>query len=476
MIKIYKRNDLHGQIVATIPLDDKGLDDKLSFSTGKFWWRSPRAKMGLWDGKIHLYNRKSRLFPLGLIKEVKKWCENEELEYEVIDQRTSELIPYDENVTLEGITLREDQKIAINKALKRGRGIMHCAVASGKTEMAAAIIKSFNFPVTLFLVGRKKLARQARERFSLRWGCPLEDIGIIDGGKWENGRLPIYVAGIQTLISSKFDKMRKVLLENVKVLFIDEAHKASAKTFYKVIMSCKARYRYGLTGTPTGRSDGADLKLRACTGPVIAKITSKELTDKGLVAKPTIIFTRIDRPKIYLPGNEWGKIYTQGIINHPLRNKVLLNYVNELQSKDKKILVLIKEIIHGRWLEEQIPDSKFLHGSLDKEIIDDSIREFENDEIKTLIATSIFDEGCDVPCIQVVINAAGGKSPITILQRIGRGMRKKEDNRLFVFDFFDDTNSYLKLHSETRLKICKKEQFEVIELKEATKIEKFLKL
>ena len=79
------------------------------------------------------------------------------------------------------------------------------------------------------------------------------------------------------------------------------------------------------------------------------------------------------------------------------------------------------------------------------------------------------DEGVDIVSINALIMAAGGKSQITTLQRIGRGLRhKKGENTLLVLDFLDKTNSYLEYHSKRRMKICKDEGFKIILLKEAS--------
>ena len=71
-----------------------------------------------------------------------------------------------------------------------------------------------------------------------------------------------------------------------------------------------------------------------------------------------------------------------------------------------------------------------------------------------MILTNIFDEGVDTPEVDALIMAAGGKSSIETLQRLGRGMRAKEDNRVFVFDFYDTTHIYLNRHAEARRKTC----------------------
>jgi superfamily II DNA or RNA helicase len=79
------------------------------------------------------------------------------------------------------------------------------------------------------------------------------------------------------------------------------------------------------------------------------------------------------------------------------------------------------------------------------------------------IATPIFDEGVDVPGIDVLILAGGGKSNIKLLQRLGRGMRTDPDKvQLLVLDFIDDTNRYLFKHSEERLNVYEREDFQIL--------------
>jgi superfamily II DNA or RNA helicase len=56
----------------------------------------------------------------------------------------------------------------------------------------------------------------------------------------------------------------------------------------------------------------------------------------------------------------------------------------------------------------------------------------------------------------------GKKSKRQLLQRIGRGLRKKEtDNRIDILDFFDYDGKYLERHSTIRRKIYKKEKFDI---------------
>ena len=107
----------------------------------------------------------------------------------------------------------------------------------------------------------------------------------------------------------------------------------------------------------------------------------------------------------------------------------------------------------------QNPYNRFPDG---RPIVPDEILERMKSEPGVYIATPIFDEGIDVPAIDVVVLAGAGKSHIKLLQRIGRGLRKKEgeDNTLVIHDFIDDTNKYLFKHSKARVAVYKDEKFD----------------
>ncbi len=89
---------------------------------------------------------------------------------------------------------------------------------------------------------------------------------------------------------------------------------------------------------------------------------------------------------------------------------------------------------------------------------------FRTGQLPCIISTNILDEGVDVPKINVLILASGGKSAIRVLQRVGRALRKKvqgELNIASIIDFNHLGNKHLEEHSKERLKIYRKEKFEI---------------
>lgn len=90
------------------------------------------------------------------------------------------------------------------------------------------------------------------------------------------------------------------------------------------------------------------------------------------------------------------------------------------------------------------------------------LEDMKTGKLKVIIATSILDEGVDISGIDVLIHVAGGKSLRQVLQRVGRSLRKKEeDNSTIIFDFLDNTNVFLQRHGEERQEIYEKEQFDI---------------
>jgi len=140
-------------------------------------------------------------------------------------------------------------------------------------------------------------------------------------------------------------------------------------------------------------------------------------------------------------------------------------------QQDKMTLILVRQINHGKILEELIPGSCFISGTSSKKKRKDHIQAMKNHEAPVTISTSIFDQGVDVKPLQVLIQAGSGKSPTRALQRIGRIIRPYEypdgtkKTEAIAIDFMDHCR-YMLGHSKKRLKIYQTEpEFNIETLK-----------
>ena len=395
-----------------------------------------RYRQGQWDGYVSLMN--SFKFPTGLLTPVIIALEKAGYHINVVKKPfpiiPSPVVPD----MLSGLTLRDYQIEAINTLIAHGRGIAKMATNSGKTEVMAGVIKSLGFPKTLVLLHRKELLHQTIRRFYKRLGIQCGGIG---DGLYRPGH--ITVAMIQTLSSHGLADFQ----DNV-LLMIDECHHASGNQMLDVLNRVPGPFRFGFSGTPLKMDVLADMKLIGATGDVIYEVTNSQLIDKGFSATPLVNLIVIESDDGDVWDMRYQDAYSSQIIENKTRNKKIIDIA---RSCTGSMLILVSQIRHGIELRESIPGSVFVNGSDDTKfrgvVLDDM-----KDKSGIYIASPIFDEGIDVPGVDTVIIACGGKSRVKLLQRIGRGLRQKSGrNILEIYDFIDDTNKYLLKHSDARI-------------------------
>jgi superfamily II DNA or RNA helicase len=347
-----------------------------------------------------------------------------------------------------------------------GRFLLSDYTVTHNTEIACAITKYLDLP-TLFIVPSIDLLYQGRARFAKRLGVPENTIGVIGDANWDPKQITIATADT---LQSRIDRKECVdFLQSQKVLFIDECHHAGSETWYQVITLCEATYRYGLSGTPLDRTDGANLRLIAATGELIVDISNEQLVTLGVSAPGRFIFDRVSKP-ILNPRARYDTVYREGVVeNEELNNKVV-EWLTLCRTpgvfKDRpdglNVLVLIEELKHGRTLDDLIWEvegkfipHQFIHGEEDSEVRTKALADFSNGSLPVLISSRILDEGVDVPTIDVLMVPGSRKSRIKTMQRIGRGLR---GDKLIVIEFANFCHRYLLEHSLQRLEDVKNEK------------------
>jgi len=436
------------------------IDKQLTVPHPNFWF-SPKYKQGLWDGTTHFLKLSSLKFPTGLLFIVEETLNKIGESYEIIDRRKK---PKTHALTgnkvdgslLEGITLYEYQKTAVEMAIKAERGVIELPTGSGKTEIAGAIIKLLNLK-TLFIVNKKDLLHQTRQRFMTRLG--RDDIGIIGDSQHDSSGL-VVVATVQSLNRiSNAAKLRK-FLNPFQVLFYDECHHSSAPSWWKIGMFAhSAFYRFGMSGTALRRDILSNMKIMAITGSSIYNLSSLELIEKGHLSK--IKIHMIENPEI-IAGNDWKEIYNQGIVESISRNVKIAIITEEAFKRKNRVLILVRRIKHGKILKDILNEeydipAEFLWGSHDGQIRQEIKERFDKKGDFVLIASDIFAEGVDIPNMNVLVIASGGKSEWEVIQKVGRGLRKKGvNNTLRVYDFIDNSK-FLRNHSRERIRVYRQE-------------------
>lgn len=422
---------------------------------------SDAYRRGIWDGRKHLFKSNANSFPTGLLSAVTHVLDVAEIPWSVEDHRK---IPEPVNKTYDLIGVSMTGKYsyqleAAKTAIEKKQGVLRLATGAGKTELACAITQYLGLP-TLFLVTTVELLYQAQSRFMKRLGLTEDEVGIIGDDHWSPGSW-ITIATVATLERRLDTAECQDLLSNIDVLFVDECHHLGSDTVFEVCALCPAYYRYGLSGTPMDRTDGANLRLIGAIGEVIVDIPNKVLMDLGISARTSIIFTKVTKPVLpkKLP---YSAAYKQGVTNNPHHLALVVGWVKAFHEVGLSTLVLCEEISHGKAIDEALWTAtdgmfiphQFIYGEEDSDVRRTALSDFAERKLPVLIASTIVDEGVDVPTVDALILAGSKKSRIKTMQRLGRGLRGE---KLIAVEFANYCQDYLLRHSLTRYEDYKKE-------------------
>lgn len=268
-------------------------------------------------------------------------------------------------------------------------------------------------------------------------------------------------------------------------------HHTKSDSFYKTFLHAEnAIYRIGLTGSIDQNDPMLVQRLRATFSKVISETRNSQMIERGISAKPTIYFSTIEHVlndiEEELPNGEVEVIknepvdislnknymdsYDKGIVKNNYRNTVIAKIAEINYNKGRGVLIILNRIEHGDSISHMldtlgIPHA-FVQGEMEVEEREKHFTDMKQGKLKVLISTSLMDEGVDISGIDALIMGAGGKSLRQVLQRIGRGLRYKDDgeNKLYVYDFTDRVNDYLFAHYKQRREIYEEEEFDIVDL------------
>jgi superfamily II DNA or RNA helicase len=349
---------------------------------------------------------------------------------------------------------------AITGAINYRRAIVSAPPGSGKTEIGSALIASMpaHWQVGWFTHTRT-LLRQSQSRLlkNLR-----EPIGAISGEDSFDPRR-VTVAMVQTITKrgqEKNDPNIIAWLRSLDAIILDEAHHAPAKTFYWTLMSCtKAWIRFGLTATPMREEGEEEIYMWCAISPLIVEVSPHELVAVGRLVPIELIVYDLEGTVEY-KGNykSWQDEYIDQIVRNKIRNYIIAAEA----IINRPSVILIWSIEHIQHLLDAIQNlsKKYnidvkvaaLHGETKSQDRQIALQQFEVGQIDILIISDVGKEGLNIINLRNLIVAAGQKSKVAAIQRVGRGMRPKKWGFVRVVDFYD-SGDVTRRHSFRRIRI-----------------------
>lgn len=335
-------------------------------------------------------------------------------------------------------TLRGYQEHALAAWLDAGCGVIQAPCGAGKTVIGAAAICRTNTP-SLVLVHTLDLARQ--------WMARLQEctegatIGLIGQGE-DNRDADIVIATFQTLTRWSF----RELIEWGKgrgLVVVDECHHLPAVMMAGVMMGLIGRYRLGLTATPD-RIDGLTGLIHDHLGPTVHAITAQTLQEQGATLRPLIEWVNTDWTAD--PDSEPHE-RKRSIAEDSARNAIIVRHAREAVALGRRVLILCDLRAHCHALADALTGAQLaavaVTGSKTSKQRKEALTGMRSGDLDIMIATSLADEGLDIPELDCVILAAPCSNPARVEQRIGRALRPSEGkSRPWVIDIVDDWGPY----------------------------------
>ncbi|ANB57775.1 DEAD/DEAH box helicase family protein [Anoxybacillus sp. B7M1] len=321
------------------------------------------------------------------------------------------------------------------------KGVIIAATGTGKTYLAAFDVKNYNPKKLLFIAHREELLDSAIEIFKDVVG--IDDMfGKITGTAKEFSK-PYLFSTVQSL--HKNETLQCFEQDEFEYIIIDEFHHAEAPTYQKIIAYFQPKFLLGLTATPE-RMDGRDV-LAICDHNVVYEMRLREALEANLLA-PFHYFGVSDRTVDYSKIPLKNGVFDDDILVRALKNHERTDFIIEMirtygYDGDSMIgLGFCANVEHAKYMSEEFNKrgycTTYLTGEHNAEHRQRVIKRLEDpdDPLQLIFTVNIFNEGIDIPKLNLLLFLRPTESSTVFIQQLGRGLRKVEGKEFVtILDF-----------------------------------------
>lgn len=333
-------------------------------------------------------------------------------------------------------------KTRILSAIVRDHNGASCVIAHRQELVSQISMALARNGVRHRIIGPNKLIRMVVQQHMIELKASFYD---------PNARTS--VAGVDTLVR-RGDELKRYL-PTVTLWVQDEAHHVlKANKWGKAAEMFPNARGLGVTATPC-RADGAGLGRHAdglmdvmVIGPTMRHLIGDGfLTEYRIFAPPSDLASRMGSVKVSATTGDFNVNQVRDAVEHSslvdvpddgtkrIVGDVVQTYLNKF--KDMLSVVFVPSVDSAEKLEAQFIASgipaKSLNGNTDDEVRISSIRKFARRELMVLINVALFDEGFDLPAIEVVQDAYPTNSYGRYCQRFGRMLRLMDGKEFGIY-------------------------------------------
>ena len=328
---------------------------------------------------------------------------------------------------------------SLEKSREEGfdKGLVVAATGIGKTYLSA--FDSAKYNKILFVAHREEIIKQAAQSFKNVRNS--DDIGFFYSNQKDTKNSFIF-ALVQTLGKEQYLNEEYFSKDYFDYIIVDEFHHAVSSNYKKIIDYFTPKFLLGLTATPE-RLDSKDV-FALCDYNMVYEVRLKDAINKGWLVPfryygiydETVNYEDID----YKNGKYDDKQLEEALMLNKRGEVILPHY---LKYNSKRAIGFCTSRHHAEYMakvfnENNIPSAAVYSGEKGEysEERNIALSKLTSGEVKVIFSVDMFNEGLDVPAIDMVMFLRPTQSPTIFLQQLGRGLRKFKDKKyLNVLDF-----------------------------------------
>lgn len=335
------------------------------------------------------------------------------------------------------------EQIALARAQGHHRNLLVSATGTGKTVMAAvdyARLKE-HLPRSrlLFVAHREEILTQSLATFR----HALRDHSF--GELWVRGKRPQrfehVFASIQSLDRAELDSLAA---DHFDVIIVDEFHHAAAASYERFLERVQPVELLGLTATPE-RSDGLDV-LHWFDGRIAAELRLWDAIDQHRLVPFSYFGVHDGLDLSDIPWRRGRGYDTEALSNLYTANDHWARFV--VKEIDRRVddisrmraLGFCVSVEHAQFMARTFNAAGIAAAAIWADTPESERRQalkaLAERKLNVVFSVDLFNEGVDVPAVDVLLMLRPTDSPTLFLQQLGRGLRRHEGKpHCVVLDF-----------------------------------------
>ena len=317
------------------------------------------------------------------------------------------------------------------------KALIQAATGIGKTFLAA--FDSKKYEKVLFVAHREEILKQAAVSFQNVRNS--KDYGFFMGAEKCTDK-PLIFATVASLGKPEYLNEKYFAPDYFNYVVIDEFHHAVNDQYRRIVEYFRPQFLLGLTATPE-RMDGKNI-YEICDYNVPYEISLKDGINKGMLVPFHYygIYDETDYTKLHIVKGKYAEEeLNRTYIGNAYRHELIYKYYCKYGSRQALGFCCSRK--HAEEMAKEfgkrgIP-SAAVYSNADGEFSMDraeAIEKLKNGEIKVIFSVDMFNEGVDIPLVDMVMFLRPTESPVVFLQQLGRGLRRNKGKEyLNVLDF-----------------------------------------